>query len=294
MKNMLVFLVALGLIFSPVFAGGDDDYDGFNLEETTPSGNPVAIWNCDWDENKGYQMHVELYLETPFEENRDVEIYAYKPSTDEWVPAHTCTNVDSDGKDCEFYFPVVWGMSETNTAGYADLLKAELVEGENLYSKKFNFYVSHTRTNREEVIYEKIDEFETMLAACPSKEDEFSEVVADATALGVECQLDDARTVLTDAINEIKDYQEAGECEVVTEQPDKPKESIPSEATKPGEEEETEEPEPAGEESVPEETLPSASAPSTSSPAESTDEDSMCPVGLVLLLAAAACFMRRE
>lgn len=291
MKKTLVFLVALGLLFSPAFAGGDDDYDGFRVKDTTPSGTPILLWNCDWEEEKGYVMHVEMYLETPFEENRNVEIYAYKPSTNEWVLVHTCTNVDSDGKDCEFYFPVVWGMSETNTGGYVDLLRAELKDGEDVYSKTFNFYVSHTRTNREDVLYEKFDEFETMLAGCPAKAGEFSGVIGETTALGVDCQLDDARDVITAAINELKAYQDAGACESVTTQPDKPKESITTEAVKPGTEAE-EEPEPA-EAAAPEETTPPAStAPSTTAP-PAAEEASPCPVGLVLLLAAIAGFMRR-
>ena|GEM_PF-3174374 len=288
MKSTLVFLVALGLLFSPAFAGGDDDYSGFRLKDTTPSGSeysPIIMWNCDWDEEKGFQMHAEMDLETPFEENKDVEIYAYKPSTNEWSLVHTCINVDSDGKECDFYFPVVWGMSESEERGYVDLLRVELTDGEDVYSKTFNFYVSHTRTNREDVIYEKIDEFETMLAGCPAKEAEFSGIVSEAMALGAECQLDDSRTIVTNAINELKAYQAAGECEVVTEQPDAPKESIPSEVTKPGTEPEEA---PAAE---PVDTAPSTAAPAT----PSTEEGgSACPVGLVLLLAALAGFIRRE
>lgn len=285
MKTSLVFLVVLGLLFSPAFAG-DDDYSGFRLKDTTPSGSdfsPIILWNCDWDEEKGFLMHAEMDLETPFEENMDVEIYAYKPSTNEWALVHTCINVDSDGKECDFYFPVVWGMSESEERGYVDLLRVELVDGEDVYSRTFNMYVSHTRTNREDVIYEKIDEFETMLAGCPGKAAEFTGVVAEAMGLGTECKLDDSRNVVTTAINELKAYQQAGECEVVTEQPDKPKESIPSEVTKPGTEPE-EEPD-----------VPMTTAPSTT-PASSTteEESSLCPVGLVLLLAALAGFIRRE
>jgi hypothetical protein len=229
-------------------------------------------------------MHAEMDLETPFEENKNVEIYAYAPSTNEWFLAYTCTNVDSDGKECDFYFPVVWGMSESEERGYVDLLRVELKDGDDVYSRTFNMYVSHTRTNREDVIYEKIDEFETMLAGCPAKEAEFAGVVSETMGLGAACQLDDSRTTITTAINELKAYQDAGECEVVTEQPDAPKESIPSEVTKPGTEAEEPDEAPVAE--------PVASAPSTAAPA--TESDSACPVGLVLLLAALAGFMRRE
>ncbi len=285
MKSTLVFLVVLGLLFSPAFAG-DDDYKGFRLKDTTPSGSeysPIILWNCNWDEEKGFQMHAEMDLETPFEENKNVDIYAYKPSMNEWSLVHTCINVDSDGKDCDFYFPVVWGMSESEERGYVDLLRVELVDGDDVYSRTFNLYVSHTRTNREDVIYEKIDEFETMLAGCPAKTAEFSEVVPEAMDLGVECKLDASRTTITNAINELKAYQEAGECEVVTEQPDKPKESIPFEVTKPGTEPE--------ETAAPVETAPSTIAPETY---ETEEDGSACPVGLVLLLTAIAGFMRRE
>jgi len=286
MKSSLVFLIALGLLFSPAFAGGDDDYSGFRLKDTTPAGgdfSPILMWNCDWEEEKGFLMHAEMALETPFEENKDVNIYVYRPSTNEWFLSHTCINVDSGGKDCDFYFPVYWGMSETEERGYVDLLRVEVVDGEDVYSRTFNLYVSHTRTNREDVIYEKIDEFEGMLAGCPAKSGEFSEVIADTMSLGVECKLNDARTTVTDAINELKAYQQAGECEVVTEQPDAPKESIPSEVTKPGTEAE-EEPEEAAPEPV-------TAAPVASGSEES---DSACPVGLVLLLTAIAGFMRRS
>ncbi|MCP4648024.1 MAG: hypothetical protein GY852_09885 [bacterium] len=283
MKSTLILLIILGLLFSPAFAGGDDDYNGFKLKDTTPTGNPILIWNCDWDKDEGYLMHADTYLETPFEENKDVKVYAYRPSTDEWFLEHTCTNVDSGGKDCDFYFTVYWGMGETEEKGYADLLRLEVEEGEDVYSKTFNFYISHTRTNREDVIYEKMGEFETMVAGCPAKEAEFSGVVAETIALGAECKLDDSRTTISNAINTLKAYQQAGECEVVTEQPDAPKESIPSEVTKPGTE--AEEPEVA----------PATTAPSTTAPAtpESEEGGSACPVGLVLLLTALAGFMRR-
>lgn len=289
MKKMLVFLVVIGMLLSPVFAGGDEDYDGFRLRGITPSGNPILIWNCDWSWDKGYQMHADLYLETPFEENRDVEIYVYKPSTNEWFLQHTCTNVDSGGKECSFYFPVYWGMSETEEKGYANLIRAELKDGEDVYSKTFNLYISHTRTDREKVIYEKIGEFETMLAGCPSKAEGFSGVVAETTALGVDCKLNEARTKITSAINELKGYQDAGECEVVvSQQQDKPKESIPSEFVNPGTEAEEE----------PEAATPPAQTTSTITPPPATSAtdggSSPCPVGFLLLGLGIAAFAWRN
>ena len=105
MKRNLVFLVVLGMLFSPVFAD-DMDYSGFKLKRFSPTGNPINIWNCDTEKDAPFQMHADLGLETPFEENRDIDIYVYNPNTGEWSKTHTCTNVDSGGKECSFYFPV--------------------------------------------------------------------------------------------------------------------------------------------------------------------------------------------
>ena len=285
MKKTLVFLVALGMLFSPAFAGGDSDYSGFRLQKTTPTGNPILIWNCDWSGDKGYQMHADMNLETPFDENRNVEIYIYNPNTNEWFLQHTCTNVDSGGKECSFYFPVYWGMSETEEKGYVNLIKAELKDGEDVYSKTFNVYISHTRTDREKVIYEKIGEFETMLAGCPAHASEFSGVVGEATGLGVECQLDDARAVLTGAISELKAYQDTGECEVITIQPDKPVESIPTEYVKPGSEVEEE----------PASTQPTGTIAPPPAATTTNGGGSPCPVGFVLLgLLGVAAFAWRK
>jgi hypothetical protein len=280
MKRNLVLLVAFGLLFSPAFAL-DDDYDGFRLKDVTPSGSPLPIWNCDMEKDGPFMMHAELGLETPFEENKNVEIYVYNPNTGGWSQHHTCTNVDSGGKDCSFYFPVYWGMSETSEGGYVDLLRAELDGGE--YSRTFNFYLSHRQTNQEEVILSKIEEFEGLLASLGCRQDEFSGVVAETLALGRECELDDARDVISTAINEIN----AVECGI----------PVP---TLISEEPEAEEPS-GGEPAAPAEETPSGGAPVmppsgssgvTAPPAPSGAGGLPCGIGFALLALGAAAFAR--
>lgn len=232
MKNTIFIIAVAALIAGASFAG-DTDYKEFRITETTPSGDPILMWNCDWDSDAGFQMFVDLYLETPFEENMDVEIYVYNPNEGSWSAYQTCTNVDSGGKHCRVYFPVYWGMSENNTDGYASLLKAELDNGGDIYSKTFTFHISHKRTAREEVVYAKIGEFESLLAGmCPQQQSQFSEVVSRTMELGRECRIDEAREEITSAINEAKAL-DPSDCTGGEEPEVAPPETEPSDAQRP-------------------------------------------------------------
>lgn len=273
-------LVCLGFIFGGVFAD-DTDYRGFKVRNTDPSGDTLQIWNCQWSQDGPATIYMELTLSSPFEENEDVEIYVYNPNTGEWFQHHTCTNIDDDIKRCDFYAPIYWGMSENNT-GYVDLVKAELTHNEEVYSKTFNFHVSHERTNQELVILSKIDDFEQMMAdlECPEQGEGFEDVVSETIALGRECRLDEARTKITTAINEL----EEAKADTSVCGPTGPEEEEPPEETSPPEEEEEQ---PPAEEEQAEETPPEEKPP------ESEGEEEACPAGFVLLLAALAGFAWR-
>ncbi|MFP3949845.1 MAG: hypothetical protein ACLFUZ_01995 [Candidatus Micrarchaeia archaeon] len=280
MKKAIVMLVCLGFILGGVFAD-DTDYRGFKIRNTDPSGETLQIWNCQWSQDGAASIYMELTLSSPFEENEDVEIYVYNPNKGEWFHHHTCKNIDDDIKRCDFYVPVYWGMSENNT-GYIDLVKAELNHSGEIYSKTFNFHISHERTGQELVILSKIAEFEEMMADldCPEQGEGFESVVSETMALGRECRLDEARTKITTAINEL---EEAKADTSVCGPAEEPQGEGPQEETSAPEEEE--EQSPAEEEPVEETT-------SEKEPSE-TEGGGICPAGFVLLLAALAGFAWR-
>ncbi len=289
MKKILVFLVAFGMLFSPVFAG-DDDWNGFDLRKTTPSGEPLLIWNCDWDGEGPYQIHAEFDLTSPFEENMDVEMYVYNPNKNEWFLHHTCKNVDDGGKGCEFYIPVYWGLSENNEDSYIDLVRAELKNEGETYSKTFNFHISHKRTSDEDFVLEKIEVFEGMMGnlECPEIGIPVSSRVAETRQLAHSCQMSDAKVVITGAINELNErIDEPGICD------------SGEIAGADGQPEETEEPEPP-EEEAPAETAPPAeeAAPASPAPAETSapakEGEELCAPAFLLLLALSGFAWRKK
>ncbi len=285
MKNILILLVICGMLFSPVFAG-DDDWEGFDLRQTTPSGDPILIWNCEWGGEGPYLIHAEFYLESPYEENMDVGMYVYNPNTNEWFLGHTCTNVDSNGKDCKFYIPVYWGLSQDNEDSYIDLVRAELKNNDETYSKTFNFHISHKRTSDEEFVLEKIDYFNGMMGSLECQEIGIpvANRVAETRQLAYECQMSDAKQVITGAINELEDrINEPGICDSAEVE----------------EEEETPEPAPPAE--VPEEetaTPPAETTPAPVSPAPAAaptpESGGFCSPALMLLAVAAGFVWRKK
>ena len=285
MKKTLVLLLVFGMIFSPVFAG-DDNWDGFNLQNTNPSGDPIIIWNCDWDGEGPYLIHAEFYLESPFEENMDVEMYVYNPNTNEWFLGHTCINVDDGGKNCKFYIPVYWGLSEDNDDSYINLVRAELKKGDDVYSKTFNFHISHKRTSDEEFVLEKIDVFNGMMSnlECQEIGIPVADRVSETRQLAYECQMSDSKQAITGAINELEGrINEPGICDSAEVEQEKEEEKPPTAppATPPVQETPT----------PPAETAPVSPPPV----APATDEGGeLCAPALALLVLAAGFAWRKN
>ncbi len=237
MMKLLVILVILGMFFSPVFAAAEDW--NINLLKVTPGGDPIILWNCNWEGEGPYNIHVEMDLTSPYEESLPAEIYAYNPNKGEWFHIHTCYNVDNEGKYCKFDVPLYWGLSENNEDANIDLIKAELKNGNNTHTKIFNFHVSHKRTSDEEFVIKKIAEFNSMMKNLECKEVGLpvANRVAETQQLAYACQLSDAKMEITGAINELNSrMNEKGICdtgetegkkETVVPPKESPEEKIP-------------------------------------------------------------------
>ncbi len=211
---LFLLLVLLGVSFCPTL----DDAHIRRVNGEYPE-EAILVSNCDAGGKGPTHASVKVWVPNPFEETATARLYYKNFTTDDWVLGEEY-NVLQYGKECEIFLPLYFGGMGDDTEEL-EVLRVELTKGSTTYEAEFEIEFEHLRTNKEIIVENKTALYLSTLddvgehsfcnsdrSLCCKLDEEYDALTgldAQVPSLLAECQVDDARILMEEAVNDLRD-----------------------------------------------------------------------------------------
>jgi hypothetical protein len=213
---LFLLLVLLGVSFCPTL---DDSYVR-QVNSQSPE-EAILVSNCDPGGKGPTYVSVKVWVPNPFEETATAKLYYKNFTTDDWVLGEDY-NVLQYGKECEIFLPLYFGGMGDDTEEL-EVLRVELTKGSTTYEAEFEIEFEHLRTTKETIVENKTALYLSTLESvgersfcnsgrslCCKLQEEYDNLTGlDAQVPGLlkECRVDDARILMEEAVNHLRDIE---------------------------------------------------------------------------------------